>query len=216
MIKVPSKYQALFFDFDGVLADTVEVKTEAFGLLFDDYGPEIREMVISHHRDHGGMPRVDKFRHYYQYFLCLPLSDDKLTELCDAFEKLVVDKVVSAPEIPGAEEFLILNKELPRFVISGTPHDEIREIIQRRGWSKYFEDVCGAPISKTEHLGELLSRFAFRPDECLFFGDATADYDAAKEHGVPFIGILPDENAPLLRFAPDIKWAKDFKSLKVY
>jgi len=45
----------LIFDFDGVLADSVEVKTEAFALLYKPYGQKVVEKVVSHHRDNGGI-----------------------------------------------------------------------------------------------------------------------------------------------------------------
>jgi len=44
-----SEYKALFFDFDGVLADSVEVKTDAFSKLFEKFGPEIQAKVVEHH-----------------------------------------------------------------------------------------------------------------------------------------------------------------------
>jgi beta-phosphoglucomutase-like phosphatase (HAD superfamily) len=32
------RYQAIFFDFDGVILDSVHVKTEAFAAMFRKYG----------------------------------------------------------------------------------------------------------------------------------------------------------------------------------
>ena len=61
-----SRIDALFFDFDGVIADSVEVKTDAFAELFNDEGLEVQQKVIDHHRNHGGMTRREKFQHYYQ------------------------------------------------------------------------------------------------------------------------------------------------------
>ncbi len=98
--------EAFFFDFDGVLADSVEVKTRAFAKLFKHYGPAIETKVVEHHRKHGGMTRVDKFHHYYKEFLGNPLDKVLLQRLCHNFSCLVVDEVVSAPEISGAEAFL--------------------------------------------------------------------------------------------------------------
>ena len=209
-------YEAFFFDFDGVLADTVEVKTKAFAQIFEPYGTIIMDRVVEHHRTHGGMTRVNKLLYYYQHFLKVPLENEKLEELCKAFAQLVVEKVVSAPEIPGAEDFLRKCQEkIACFIISGTPADEIREIVMRRGWSEYFLLVCGAPVSKNEHLGILLKSYGLQAKKCLFFGDSMSDYDAAQSCQVPFIGILPNEDAPLLKSAPDIKWARDFRSLKL-
>ena len=204
-------WQAFFFDFDGVLADSVEVKTRAFARLFEAHGPEVMAKVVDHHRRHSGVTRVDKFRHYYQEFLRQPLSDEELADLCRRFARLVVDEVVAAPEIPGVVPFLRhWSEKLPCFVVSATPEEEIRTIVKRRGWSAYFQEVRGAPKSKGENLKLLLTKHGLTPEQCLFFGDAESDYRAAQACGVPFLGILPDATAPLLKAVPEVKWVWDF------
>lgn len=208
-------WQAFFFDFDGVLADSVEVKTRAFGQLFKPFGPEIAAKVVEHHRRHSGVTRVDKFHHYYKEFLGRTLDEAGLADLCSRFARLVVDEVVAAPEIFGAEAFLRRwAARLPCFVVSATPEAEIIEIVRRRGWSEYFEEVKGAPQSKKENLANLLARHRLMPARCLFFGDAESDYRAAQACGVPFLGILPDQQAPLLQAAPEVKWARDFTQME--
>ncbi len=204
-------FQAFFFDFDGVLADSVEVKTKAFARLFEPFGPEVSAKVVDHHRRHSGVTRVDKFRHYYQEFLHQPLTEEELAELCKSFARLVVDEVVAAPEIPGAERFLrLLVEKLPLFVVSAAPEAELREIVESREWSGYFREVRGAPRSKRENLALLLQKYDLAAEHCLFFGDAEADYRAAQACGVRFIGIVPGPGAPLLRAAPHIEWRRDF------
>ena len=56
--------KAIFWDFDGVIAESVNVKTEAFYNLYLPYGIEIAEKVRRHHLDNGGMSRFEKFRYY--------------------------------------------------------------------------------------------------------------------------------------------------------
>jgi len=206
--------QAFFFDFDGVLADSVEVKTRAFARLFESYGAEIVAKVVDHHRRHGGMTRVEKFRHYYSEFLKKPLDDDVMERLCSEFSRLVVDQVVASPEIPGAEAFLTKwHDHIPCFVISATPDDEIRKIVRRRGLGVFFKEVLGSSASKSENLKTLLDKYALEPAKCIFFGDAESDYRAAKNCGVEFIAILPGPNSPLLKIVPDVRWANDFEAL---
>jgi len=207
-------YQAFFFDFDGVLADSVEVKTKAFARLFEPFGPEVCAMVVDHHRRHSGVTRVEKFRHYYQQFLHQALPEEELAELCRRFARLVVDEVVAAPEIPGAETFLRLSVEkLPLFVVSAAPEAELQEIVGFRGWSRYFREVRGAPRSKRENLAILLQKYDLAAERCLFFGDAEADYRAAQACGVRFIGIVPGPGAPLLQAEPQIHWCRDFTEI---
>jgi phosphoglycolate phosphatase-like HAD superfamily hydrolase len=207
-------WQAFFFDFDGVLADSVEVKTKAFARLFEPFGPEVTARVVDHHRRHSGVTRVDKFRHYYREFLHQPLSEEELAELCRRFARLVVDEVVAAPEIPGAEAFLqVCVEQLPLFVVSAAPEGELQEIVKSREWWGYFREVRGAPRSKRENLAALLREYALSPEWCLFFGDAEADYRAAQACGVAFIGIVPGPDAPLLKVAPEIEWRRDLTDM---
>lgn len=210
-----SEWRGFYFDFDGVIADSVEVKTRAFALLFKPFGSDIVEMVVDHHRAHGGMTRVDKIKHYYEEFLCQPLNDIKLKELCENFSHLVKEEVITAPEIAGVSEFLMeWQAILPCFLISATPEEEMREIVERRGISCYFKDVRGAPRGKKENLDSLLNQYRLLPSRCIFFGDAETDYQAARACGVRFLGILPGPDAPLLKSVPGIKWAKDFREIR--
>ena len=204
-------YKAFFFDFDGVLADSVEVKTRAFAKLFERYGSAVEAKVVEHHRKNGGMTRVDKFYHYYREFLDKPLDEAELQRLCNDFSGLVVNKVVSAPEIAGAEDFLKKwYRDVQCFVVSATPDEEIKEIVKRRGIDIYFHEILGSSCSKSDNVNYLLNKYGLAPAQCLFFGDAESDYRAAAASGVNFIGILPNENAPLLQIAPDITWSRDF------
>lgn len=208
------KIQAFFFDFDGVLADSVEVKTRAFARLFESHGAEIVARVVDHHHHHGGMTRVEKFRHYYREFLKETLTDKILAALCQQFSRLVVDEVVKSPEIKGAKAFLTeWHDHIPCFVISATPDNEIREIVRRRGLQIYFKEILGSSASKTENLKRLLNNYRFDPAKGLFFGDAESDYRAAKDCGVEFMAILPGQDAPLLKIVSDVRWTNDFETL---
>ncbi len=208
-------YEAFFFDFDGVLADSVEVKTQAFAKLYESHGHEVVRKVIEHHRRHGGMTRAEKFHHYHSKYLDKNLTDEEMAELCRRFSELVVDEVVAAPEIRGAGEFLTKwCKRSPCFVISATPEEEIREIVQRRGMAGYFKEVLGTPADKEQNLKSLLNKYGLSPSKCCFFGDATSDYQAAQACGTCFIGILPDSDAPLLRSQPGLEWTKDFRNIE--
>lgn len=214
MMKQLSKYKAFFFDFDGVLADSVEVKTKAFAMLFEKFGSEIQNKVVEHHRTHGGMTRKEKFIYYYQNYLNRPLAHGMLDELCGRFSALVVDDVVAALEIPYSAKFLEKwHKKVICFVVSATPDVEIRRITTKRGINNYFREILGSSCPKTQHINYLLKKYNLSQAQCLFFGDAESDYKAATECGIDFMGILPGNKAPLLKIAPDITWVRDFAEM---
>ena len=104
--KIGAMIRAVIFDFDGVIAESVNVKTDAFARLFEPEGPEIVERVLEHHLANGGVSRFDKFRFYYKEFLARPLSEPELDSLCGQFSHLVVEAVIDAPWVPGAQETL--------------------------------------------------------------------------------------------------------------
>lgn len=189
------KWDAVFFDFDGVIADSVDVKTYAFAELFKEYGPEIKDKVIEYHIQNGGMARYEKFRYYYKNLLRKDITDNELKKLGKRFSELVVEKVISSKYINGAIETLknLFKNKIPLFIISGTPQDEIEYIVKKRSLSDYFTEVHGSPRKKAAIIKEILDRHKYHPSKCLFIGDSMSDYNAAKETGTQFIGIISSE-----------------------
>ena len=54
------KYEMVFWDFDGVIKESVSVKTDAFEELFKPYGDIVRKKVKNHHIENAGMSRFNK------------------------------------------------------------------------------------------------------------------------------------------------------------
>ena len=210
------KYDAFFFDFDGVLADSVEVKTEAFGQLFESYGKDIKEKVIKYHRKNGGVSRSEKFKYYYKHFLNKPITDDIISHLSKEFSKLVVKKVIQCDEIPGAKNFLKQwYKVVPCYVISAAPDEELNEIVKNRKLTPFFKEIYGSSKLKHEHLYIIIKKYMYNPKNCIFWGDAISDYKASLHCGVPFRGIVKKRSSPLINSFPDIKYSDNFYNLSI-
>ncbi len=184
-------WQTVFFDFDGVIADSNRVKTDAFSSMFRKYGKEVETAVIEHHRNNGGMPRQAKIAYYCKEFLEMKPDQVTIDTLAKEFSDKVIDRVVAAPLITGALKSLeaLRSASIPAFVISGTPHEEMKFIVTRKGLAKYFCEVHGSPSPKTDIARDILQRFSLTPSSCLFVGDALADHQAAVNTGMHFLGI---------------------------
>ncbi len=184
-------YKAIFFDWDGVITDSVNIKTDSYYDMFIDFGKEVQEKVKQHHLQNGGMSRFEKFKLYYKDFLGIEIDENKVKELSNQFSKLVKEKVANAPFIDGAVETIKkeYNKGTILFVVSGTPTDEMKEIAANKGLAGYFKEICGSPKKKAPWVKELLAKYSLKPQNCLFIGDAMADYNAAKECNLNFLGI---------------------------
>ena len=125
--------QAIIFDFDGVILESMDIKGWAFGKLFEQ-PPEHVEAIVVFHHDHGGMSRFEKFRYIYREILKQPLDEKEFRRLCDEFSRLVYERVLACPYVPGAREFLEKHYQtVPLFVVSGTPRRSCSGLWPRRG-----------------------------------------------------------------------------------
>jgi phosphoglycolate phosphatase-like HAD superfamily hydrolase len=181
--------KGIIFDFDGVIVESVNIKTESFAEIYRPYGSKVVEKVVQHHLANGGMSRFEKFRLYQKEFLGKELFDDELSEITDRFSRLVTNRVIEAPYVEGAIEFIESNYKLFNlFISSATPENELRKIIDRRKISRYFKEVFGSPEKKSDHIGKIIDRYSYDQSEVVFVGDATNDKEAAQLNGICFIG----------------------------
>ncbi len=208
MINGP-EMRAIIFDFDGVILDSVDIKTRAFARLFAQHGPEVERQAVEHHLAHGGISRFRKFQHIYENILHLPLSAGESEKLGEKFSTLVFDEVVKAAWIPGTPEFLLEHDGLYRcFVASGTPEEELVRIVELRQLTRHFAGIYGTPATKQQIARRILAEHGFEKEEVVFIGDAMTDYTAAKECGLHFIGVAADGLGPFptgTRVLPDLR-----------
>jgi len=186
----------IILDFDGVILESVSVKTEAFRKLFS-FAPEHIDEIIQYHKENGGMSRYDKFRHIYKSILRQDLPKQKFKELSETFADLVFEEMIKTPFVPGAHDFLEkYYTTMTLYIVSATPEEELIRIIRARKISHYFRRVYGAPRKKADCIREIIKYTGPYPDSVIFVGDAKNDFEAAQAIGVRFIGrIKPgDEN----------------------
>jgi len=184
----------LIFDFDGVIVDSVQLKVEAFLEMYRGHPPEILEAVEHYQRYHGGISRSRKFAYFETELLGRPPDEARIAEMSERYARLVEDKVVAAPLIPGAEAFLTrYAARIPCSVISGTPEAELQRIAERRGLSGYFRRLMGFPTTKEQGIERFLEEGSFDRDRVAMIGDAMTDHDAAAATGVPFVGVAPSD-----------------------
>jgi phosphoglycolate phosphatase len=145
-----------------------------------------------------------KFDIIYRDILHRPLAPLERDQLGRRFTELVVAGVLACPFVPGALEFLKAHAaQVPLFLASGTPEDELRHILEGRGLSHYFREACGSPRGKSQIVRDILRRGGWGPAGVPFVGDAVNDYHAAAEVGLPFIGrVAPGAANPFPASVP--------------
>ncbi len=207
-----SRTKLIFWDFDGVIKDSVDIKTQAYVKLFEPFGTKVAEQVRAHHEAHGGMSRFDKFPLYLQWAGEEP-SQSKVNEFCDTFGRLVLQGVIEAPYVAGVETFLRSNPYQQLFVlVSATPQDELEQILHALNLAACFAEIFGAPTQKKDAIRMTLEGRRLDPGDCLMVGDARADLEAAEVNHVPFMLRLHGTNTNMLTSYTGIS-VKDFTSL---
>jgi phosphoglycolate phosphatase-like HAD superfamily hydrolase len=192
-------WQAIFFDFDGVILDSVDIKTKAFAKMFRPFGSKTESEVIAYHLANKGVSRYEKFKYYYENILKREISEKELDNLGKKFSDLVLKGVIDSPFIEGALETLnkLYIRKIPAYLVSGTPRNEINHIVTEKGISHYFKEVHGTPRYKDEIIKDILAHNEYQPNKCLFIGDAMSDYNAAKKNDLFFLGVVKkDEISP--------------------
>ena len=102
--------------------------------------------------------RCEKIKFYHENFLNIKLSEKEFEKLINRiFYELVLNKVINSNLVKGVEEFLQnLLKDHKIVLSTGTPTSEAIFMTQTKKIDHYFSQVFGSPMSKVEHMKDLL------------------------------------------------------------
>ena len=196
-LELLSKASVVFWDFDGVIKESTSIKSLAYEQMFSEYGSKILEQVMEHHNKNGGVSRDLKFPFYFNEFVGIKLSSQDIEDRCNEYSRLVVQKVIDAPWVPGVLDYLKSKTYHQRFVlITGTPYLEIIEILTSLNILECFQTIYGSPTSKIKALEQEIQSDTEVKD-CLFIGDSPTDYESANAYDIPFLLRETDENKKL-------------------
>jgi len=182
-----ARARIVFWDFDGVLKESLEVKGKAFASLFPNSSPDLRQKIMDHHAAHGGISRWEKIPIYLQW-AGVGVSSEKLQIYASKFAALVAEGVLNSEWVPGAREYLRTNFHVQRFcLVSATPQEELEQLVKSLGLAPFFQVIYGWPKEKVEAIYEELVLSGMLPEEGLMVGDSVVDYQAALANQVPFL-----------------------------
>ncbi len=203
----PQPPAALLMDFDGVILDSTELKTQGFVTVYDGEPRAKLAEVLAYQRLHGGVTRRAKFAYFERNIFGRPGDAETIERLAMAYRSLVYEAVLGCSFVRGAEEFLELaHGRIDLHVVSGTPQEELAEIIERRGLTSFFRTIVGAPATKRDAFEAILRENRLAPAETAAIGDAATEYWAAAELGISFIGVVAqNEPNPFPRTVPTIR-----------
>lgn len=188
-LDLKSDIKAIIFDFDGVILNSNFIKADAFKYIFRQADKTTLELILSHHLLNGGMNRYDKIVYYYKEYLKEELSESKYKELLKEFSTYIRKKMYQAEFIDGVKEFISMYVDKDLHIVSASEEKELMDIIKYKHLDKYFKNILGSPISKSENIKYLIKKYKYKPSEVIYIGDSINDYLASKESNILFLGI---------------------------
>ena len=184
--------KAIIFDFDGVIAESTNIKTDAFVSIYNEYSEEVQARVKDYHVKNSGISRYKKILYYQKEILEQDYSEDAINDLANKFSEIVLQKVIESEYVKGSKEFIEryqLNYDL--HIATGTPQEEIEIIIQEKNLQNKFKSIYGTPLTKTEIIRKILTENNYKKENVVFVGDAIADLEGASNNDLNFIGRVP-------------------------
>ena len=188
----------IIFDFDGVILNSHNIKTEGFYFVFKKFGHIVAKKAQNYHKKNIGISRLKKFKFIKKkYFKNKELSIESLDK---NFKKYCLNRINVLKVNAHLLKFLHKKtKKYDLFISTGTPEKEIIHILKNKKIFNYFKKVFGSPSTKIEHINKIKNKYQKR----IFIGDSKEDYLSSKKTKTLFILREHKENK------------KEFKNIKV-
>jgi phosphoglycolate phosphatase-like HAD superfamily hydrolase len=193
------QFKIVFWDFDGVVKDSLEAKASAFENLFGDIPEFQKSMIRDHHFENAGVSRSIKIPLYMEW-LEIDRTSANINHFMDRFAAEVVMKVIESPWVPGVREYIFSHQLAQKHIlVTATPGAEITSILESTRIYDYFYSVYGSEVSKESAIEHCLVKNGWSVEHAVMIGDGVVDYKAAQKTGVAFTLRLTTENSSFAR-----------------
>ncbi len=201
------KIKNIIFDFDGVILDSVPVKTNAFRKLFSDYPDSLVDEFINYHLLNGGVSRYKKIRYFHENLLKKEISEKEILNYADMYSDLTKEELANKKYlIMDSIDFVRINHEIyDMHIASGADEQDLLYICDTLGISKYFVTINGSPKPKNEIINNIMGIYNYKKDESCLIGDSLSDFQVAEDTGIIFFGYNCTELKKLDRFIDTFK-----------
>lgn len=203
--------KTIFWDFDGVIIDSMKIKGDGFIELFENYNLEQVRLLEKYHYANGGISRFDKIKYFYNQILKKDVSEEKIINLSNKFASIIKEKIFNK-DILIRESLIFIEKNFIDYnfhIVSGADHNELNSLCKYFKIEQYFKSINGSPTKKHVLLKNVINEFKYIPEEIVFIGDAMTDYYAAKKNKIKFYGY---NNEELKKFG---NYIEKFESIKL-
>ena len=174
----------IFWDIDGTLLETDEVKIAVFVEAFASSGPT-SSLGRRVHQSHPGATRAEKLQLIAREACGAADSREVHEERLRLVQTLMLSSIRDFQLVPGVVEalsFLAVTNE--NYAVSAMPQIELDEVMTSFNLSKFFVTLIGDCGDKGREVRSTLSG-----EPAVVVGDSSADSAAAQIADIPFVQI---------------------------
>ncbi len=173
------KRKIVFFDFDGVIADS-------FSIAF-----EINKIIDPNIVSENDYRKL--FDRNIAEWAVNSNPKEELDKISREFFKKYIPQMKNVKIFPAMKKVIAkLGKIYTLFIISSTITSPIRDFLERNNILSYFNDILGSKFidtNKTERIKTVFKNYGVGAKDCVFITDTLGDIREAASVGVQSIGV---------------------------
>src|SRR5690554_3944199 len=166
MIKV------IFWDFDGVILNSNEVRDNGFVEVLKDFPKEEVDKLLSFHRKNGGLSRYVKFRYFFEEIRKEPITDEEVNTWALRFSEIMLSSLKDKSLLISETVDFIKNnhQHYAMHIVSGSDQTELRALCKSLEIDQYFKSIHGSPTPKNDLVKNILEEHAYDPAKAVLIG----------------------------------------------
>lgn len=177
-------FKKIIFDFDGTLANTLDVIVDITNRFSSEFGYEkITKNRLKQLQNLNSREIIKTSN--------IPLV--KIPILLHMVKHELNHNIQDIKPIAGIEPILnqLIAMEYQLGIVSSNSEENIRKFIQKNQWERLFEIICCSTtiFGKAQVLKKLLKTQNISAEEVIYVGDETRDIDAAKAVNIKAIAV---------------------------
>ncbi len=178
------RHNTWVFDFDGTIADTLEIAREVYNHLAKEHNLQrLEKEEIIHLRDYN----VSQFLKY------LKIPKIKLPMLLSRGKKEFKKRIKDITLIEGMEEVIPKLREKVQHlgILTSNNKENVEQVLALYGLDKYFDFISTAPKleGKARHIRAISKTYSLDKSRILYIGDEVRDVKASRKAGVAVCAV---------------------------
>ncbi len=173
------KKQFILFDFDGVIADTLDLAYE----IELNLCPQLKQEEFSL-RFNGNINDWEDPINYH--------SDDCDHNAIDFWSELIPRMLTETQIFPGMQNVIAqLEQHYTLIIISSSITSPIQQFLEKHTFGSHFDWVMGNDLhkSKVEKIKMVFDKYDITAEQCIFITDTVGDMKEANKMDVPAIAV---------------------------